>query len=168
MAVVIALAFVLLTPSSSQPDDTTGSTSGTSPEPAPPAGQTYIGVKKCAACHFDQHLVWRKDKHAKAFDILPDKYKEDASCLKCHTTGYGEATGYKTAADTNLAGTTCEACHGPGSQHAEICKPLANFDKLSKEQEKVARDSIYRMLPRNVCVTCHTSKGHKAHPKYEK
>lgn len=137
-------------------------------EPAPPSGQSFIGSKNCSACHFDQFLIWRKDKHAKAFDILPAKYKNDASCLKCHTTGYGEPGGYAKAADTHLAGISCEACHGPGSKHAEICKPFANVSKLSPEQEKQARDSIYKMLPQNACLSCHTSKGHKQHPKYDK
>lgn len=137
-------------------------------EPAPPAGQTYIGTKKCASCHFEQFLVWRKDKHSKAFDILPEKYKTDASCLKCHTTGFGKPTGYKTSADTDLAGTTCEVCHGPGSKHEEICKPFASVKKLSPQQEAMARDSIYKVQPRNICIDCHTSKAHKAHPKYDK
>lgn len=137
-------------------------------EPAPPAGQTYIGTKNCSACHFDEFLVWRKDMHSKAFDNLPAKYRNDASCLKCHTTGYGQPSGYATSADTHLAGISCEACHGPGSKHAEICKPFANVDKLSPEQEKQARDSIYRMLPQNVCASCHASKAHKQHPEYDK
>ena len=140
----------------------------TTAEPAPPADQTYIGSKKCSACHFDQFLVWKKDKHTKAYEDLPAKYKSDASCLKCHTTGYGEETGYKTAADTGLVGVTCEVCHGPGSKHAETCKPFANVKKLSPEQQKEARDSIWKMKPQNICITCHESKAHKAHPKYDK
>jgi Cytochrome c554 and c-prime len=140
----------------------------TAPEPPPPANQTYIGHKKCASCHFDQYLVWRGDKHAKAFAIMPAKYHTDASCLKCHSTGYGTPTGYKSAADTALAGVTCEVCHGPGSKHAEICKPFAKTKKLSKAQEKLARDSIWRIKPQNICVTCHLAKAHKKHPKYDK
>lgn len=137
-------------------------------EPAPPAGQTYIGVKKCASCHFDQYLVWKGDKHAKAFDVLPAKYKNDESCLKCHTTGFGKPTGYQKSSDTHLAGVSCETCHGPGSKHEEVCKPFANATKLSADQEKVARDSIYHMLPHNVCATCHLAKAHKKHPPYDK
>jgi hypothetical protein len=132
----------------------------TAPEPVPPSGQTYTGAKKCAACHFEQYMAWKKDKHSKSFDLLTDQYKADPKCLKCHTTGYGEATGYKGPEDTNLAGTTCESCHGPGSKHDEICQQFAK-QKLNAEQEKVARDSIWLMLPKNVCATCHTTKAHK-------
>jgi len=140
------------------------------PEPAPPANQTYIGVQKCASCHFEKYQDWRKqqDKHAKAFEILPAKYQEDPACLKCHATGFGEATGFHTAADTKLAGITCEACHGPGSAHAEIAKPFANKKQLAPEQDKIVRDSIYKMLPQNVCVSCHANRSHKKHPDYEK
>jgi hypothetical protein len=129
------------------------------PEPQPPADQQYIGMKKCSACHFDQFLQWRGTKHAKAFEILPAKYQADATCVKCHTTGFGEPTGYKTVADADLKGVGCEVCHGPGSKHAEISKPFANM-KPNPEQEKIARDSIWKMRPQNVCVTCHMVQGH--------
>jgi hypothetical protein len=130
-------------------------------EPAPPEGQTYTGVKRCAACHFDQFMAWKKDKHSKTFELLPANYQEDAKCLKCHTTGYGEETGFKTAADKNLAGTTCESCHGPGSEHEKVSLKFGKA-KLNAEQEKEVRDSIWKTLPENVCVKCHTTKGH--HP----
>ena len=129
------------------------------PEPQPPADQQYIGVKKCAACHFDQFLKWRPTKHAKSFEVLPAKHQADEKCLKCHTTGFGEPTGFKTVADVDLKGTSCESCHGPGSKHADISKPFANM-KPTPEQEKLARDSIWKMLPKNVCVTCHVVQGH--------
>lgn len=139
-------------------------------EPAPPPDQTYIGTTKCAACHFEQFLDWRQQqqKHAKAFDVLPAKYHKNDECLGCHTTGYGEKTGFRSAADRHLAGVTCEACHGPGSIHAEVSKPFANKKKLTAEEQKVARDSIYLMLPRNACVTCHSTRAHQKHPKYDK
>ena len=139
-------------------------------EPAPPPGQTYIGVKRCSSCHFKQYMSWKKTKHAtQAWQSVPAKYQAAPECLACHATGYGEATGFKDAASTpNLGGTTCEACHGPGSKHEETCKPYLNKKQLSPEEEKIARGSIYKILPRNVCVACHTIQGHKEHPKYDK
>lgn len=128
-------------------------------EPAPPADQEYIGSKKCSACHFDQYMKWRKTGHAKSFDLLPAKYQTDEKCLKCHTTGFGKPGGFKTVADNDLKGTGCEDCHGPGSKHAELSKPFAN-QKPTPEQEKVCRDSIWKMLPKNVCVSCHVVQGH--------
>ena len=139
-------------------------------EPAPPEGQTYTGGKKCASCHFKQYTTWKKTKHATdAFAKLPEKYQADVNCINCHTTGYGQETGFKDIASTpNLAGTSCEACHGPGSEHDKIAKKFAEKKKLSADEEKVARDSIYKILPGNVCSRCHTSQGHKEHPKYDK
>ena len=140
------------------------------PEPAAPTGQTYVGVKRCSSCHFKQYASWKKTKHAKeAWESMAPKYRTSAECLPCHATGYGEPTGFKDeASSANLAGTTCEACHGPGSKHEEACKPYLNKKKLSPEEDKIARDSIYKILPQNVCAACHTSKGHKEHPKYDK
>jgi hypothetical protein len=139
-------------------------------EPAPPAGQTYTGFKKCSACHFKQYMAWKKTKHGKeAWESVPEKYRADPECVKCHATGFGQATGFKDAASTpTLVGTTCEACHGPGSKHEEICKKYENKKKLDPAEEKEARDSIYKVLPQNVCVSCHLVQGHKEHPKYDK
>lgn len=137
------------------------------PLKSPPEGQTFIGAKQCSACHFDQYMTWRKTKHAKALEILPAKYKEDASCLECHTTGHGKPTGYKDATSLGLEGTSCEACHGPGNKHAEMSKEFAN-KKLSEEESLYLRSTIHKMLPDNSCVTCHKSKGHVPHPEFDK
>jgi Cytochrome c554 and c-prime len=134
----------------------------------PPSGQTYVGEKVCASCHFEQDLTWRKSKHAKGFEIVPEKYRTDKSCLKCHATGFGEDTGFKSVEDTpGLVGTSCEACHGPGSKHAEMAKPYTGKE-LSDAQKKFIGSSIYLMQPKNVCVTCHLVQSHKKHPDYEK
>src|SRR4249920_645852 len=68
---------------------------GKKPLDKPPAGQTFVGSKECSSCHFDQFLTWRETKHAKGFDVLPAKYQEDKTCLKCHATGHGEAGGFE-------------------------------------------------------------------------
>ncbi len=128
----------------------------------PPADQEYTGSKKCASCHFEEYMAWRKTGHAKAFDLLTAKYENDEKCLKCHTTGYGEATGFKDKTSTPaLAGITCETCHGPGSEHEKISQPFAKVKDLTPEQEASIRGSIWLQLPKNVCVQCHTMQAHK-------
>ncbi len=135
----------------------------------PPEGQTYTGAKKCAACHFQQYMSWKKTKHAGTFLVLPEKYKKDPQCLKCHTTGYGEPSGFKDVATTPaLAGNTCETCHGPGSKHEEIAKPFAQTKTLTEEQEKLVRGSIWLMVPKNVCVECHQVQGHGKRVPFDK
>ncbi|MAT68328.1 MAG: hypothetical protein CMJ58_02275 [Planctomycetaceae bacterium] len=129
-------------------------------EPTPPAGQTYMGAKQCASCHFEQFMKWKATKHATTFNLLPEKYQTDAKCLQCHTTGFGEPTGFKSMAETpDLAGNTCETCHGPGSKHGEIAKQFAD-QTLTPEQEKAVRDSIWKITPGNSCVKCHMVQGH--------
>ncbi len=148
----------------SQPRPTPPTAPDDQAEPAPPADQQYTGAKQCASCHFDQFMKWKSTKHAKTFDLLPAKYQADKTCLQCHTTGFGTPTGFQTAAaSAELKGTTCEACHGPGSKHAEIAKQFAN-QKLSPEQEKAVRDSIWKVQPKNVCIGCHVLQGHHDNP----
>ena len=139
------------------------------PAVTPPADQTYVGTKACTACHLKQWMAWKKTKHnTDAFAKLPAKYKTDAACLACHSTGFGTASGFKDEASTpNLAGTTCEACHGPGSKHVEAAKPFIST-KPTPEQETMLRGTIYKVLPQNVCMRCHATQVHKEHPKYDK
>jgi len=138
------------------------------PLPQPPAGQTYVGTKECAACHFDQFMIWRSTPHAKAFEIMPEKYRTDVSCLKCHATGVGQPTGFVDVKKTpNLVGNSCENCHGPGSKHTEIAKSFGQ-KKLTEQEQKYVRSTIWKMQPKNICVECHLATSHKAHPKYDK
>ena len=155
LAVIVMGNAIVATPAWSQP-----AAPSASEEPAPPADQQYMGIKQCAACHFDQFMKWKTSKHATTFELLPAQYQADKTCLPCHTTGFGAATGFQTAAaSADLKGTSCEACHGPGSKHGEIAKQFAN-QKLTPEQEKTVRDSIWKVQPHNVCISCHTVQGH--------
>lgn len=133
----------------------------------PPANQDYVGAKTCASCHFEQFMTWKKTKHAQAFDALPAKYKAEAKCLKCHTTGYGTSTGFKDESTKNLAGISCEMCHGAGSEHAKVCNQYKNNKELTEDEEKAAKGSIWLMRPENICVNCHNLQSHKVHEKYD-
>jgi hypothetical protein len=142
--------------------------SAAQPEPAPPEGQTFVGTKECAACHFEQFMAWRQSPHAKAFEIMPAKYQTDASCLKCHATGHGVPSGFTSLQATpNLVGNSCEGCHGPGSKHSEVAKSFGQKQLTPAEQTQV-RDTIYKIHAKNVCVECHQTVGHKKHPPYDK
>jgi hypothetical protein len=144
------------------------STAAQQPLAKPPEGQTFVGNKECAACHFDQFMKWRQTPHAKAFEIMPAKYRTDANCLKCHSTGFGHPTGFKSLQQTpNLVGNGCENCHGPGSKHTEVAKSFGQ-KKLNEQEQKYVSSTIHRMLPKNVCVDCHLASSHKSHPQYDK
>jgi hypothetical protein len=132
-----------------------------------PEGQTYVGVTVCGACHLDQLTDWRKTPHARTTRKLPDKYKEDKSCLKCHSTAFGQPTGFKSIKETpHLMGTSCEVCHGPASKHVEVAKMFIG-KKPTQEEEKFIRSSVYKIPPRVVCFDCHISKAHKEHPDFD-
>ena len=134
---------------------------------APPENQSYVGNKKCASCHFEQYMTWKKSKHAKTFDDLPAKYKTEAACLKCHATGHGTPSGFKDQATTpELAGNGCESCHGAGSEHVKICQAFG-AKKLSDEEKATAKGSIWHIRT-NVCAECHMAVSHRAHERFEK
>ena len=142
---------------------------GSAAQAAPPAGQTYVGTKKCSACHFEQYMTWKKSKHALSFESLPAQYKSNAACLKCHATGFGTPSGFKDAGSTpDLAGNTCENCHGPGSEHCNVAQKFASKKTLSPDEQKEVKGAIWRINPDNVCAQCHMSVAHKAHEQFEK
>jgi hypothetical protein len=163
--VACALVFIGIDRVNSQPP-----VEKTEPEPAPPEGQTYTGAKRCSACHFKQYMTWKKTKHAtEAFTGMAKNYQVDPKCLICHATGFGQPTGFTDAVKTPaLAGVTCEACHGPGSEHEKVCQQYANVKQLSPEQNKAARDSIWKVMPGNICSRCHVAQSHGEHPPYTK
>ncbi len=113
---------------------------------------TYVEGKKCKTCHIKVFNAQAETAHAKSFENLVDAGEAtNAECLPCHTTGYGKTGGFVDAESTeDLAGTTCQACHGPGSAHIE--------KGLSKEQR---REAIQK-TPKDACTKCH--KTHEAHP----
>ncbi len=121
---------------------------------------TYVGAKRCKMCHAGKYASWKESRMANSFDYLKqgvkaeakkalgfeDKdYTADPVCLKCHTTGYGKG-GFTNIEDTpDLAGVSCEACHGPGSAYKKIMK--TGRDAL------VAAGLV--VLTEKECLTCH-------------
>lgn len=120
----------------------------------------YVGLTKCAACHFDQYKDWKGSEHNRAFDILPMKYRTDASCLECHTTAIATDT------TAHQFGVSCESCHGPGGEHAKYALRFVN-EVITEEGLKELRDKIQR-IDMLQCVKCHVSKAHKKHPPYDR
>ncbi len=148
-------------------------------------GATYVGAKKCKACHMKQYKAWKKTKMSTSFENLkpgvkadekkkagldPDKdYTTDADCLKCHTTGYGKPGGFKSVAETpKLANVQCEACHGPGSKYRKIMKKNKKF-KLD-EVKAVGYVFPSDAKAEKECLVCHGGDSpfsEKIDPKYK-
>ncbi|MEI6126839.1 MAG: multiheme c-type cytochrome [Pseudomonadota bacterium] len=112
---------------------------------------TYVGEKKCKACHIKQAKKWEETKHSKAFDALKDNEKKDPKCIGCHTTNN----------DVNLPGVQCEACHGAGSLFS---KPLImnkkKFEESRDAQTKLAVEAGLTVAPNEQnCKKCHNEKS---------
>lgn len=160
-------------------------------EDAPSSGgdkPQYLGDKACMKCHFQEHKSWKKtalfksmktlaptaeaDNKAlfdkkKAAGLDPAKdYSADEACVKCHVTGYGDASGYPKDPKANdeaakkaaaLGNVGCEVCHGPGSLYVK--HKIAELEK--NKDAKFTFDDMSKLglvkPDEKVCVTCHNS-----------
>ncbi len=106
-----------------------------------PFAARYLGVGACQSCHLEQFNVYTGTRHAHAYATLASEFvQRDTNCVGCHVTGYGDAGGFQgvrmRGSMVDLVDVQCEACHGPGADHA--------------------RDGSYRQKARESCVRCHT------------
>ncbi len=100
----------------------------------------YVGSEVCSACHPDAQAVWAGSGHSGAMNTLAEhKAAYNPDCVRCHSTGFGYPSGYKTTKDATLAAVGCEACHGPGSGH--IVAPAPGYGSLGRDG--------------TACVGCH-------------
>lgn len=143
--------------------------SSASEVPTPAVEQAYVGTNQCFQCHRPQTNTWSETKHAQAFTSLPERYRNDATCLKCHVTGFGEATGFVAGTEKDLLMVGCESCHGPGARHVDAAQRfvLASTPDEEAKIEKELRDSVVKTPTDDVCIACHTTQAHGSHPPYE-
>ena len=97
-------------------------------------GASYVGNARCAICHPEAQAVWEKTRHARAWATLEEAAVGERygwpvphypDCVRCHTVGYGQTTGFVNMEKTpGLRDVGCESCHGAGSQHA--ANPIDN------------------------------------------
>ncbi|MEE9280369.1 MAG: redoxin domain-containing protein, partial [Myxococcota bacterium] len=77
----------------------------------------YVGSATCQSCHQKEHELWSKSAHASAVRTLEIRDEaQNETCQRCHTTGFGESTGWPGGGDA-LRDVGCESCHGPGGRH---------------------------------------------------
>lgn len=115
-----------------------------------PPGARYVGSEECSMCHEQEFENFsRYAKKAKSYksielmasDLSPEEIEE---CYVCHTTGYGEPSGFKSQESTpELAHAGCEVCHGPGSEHVD----------MGGDPSLIKRD-----LELDDCTTCHNEE----------
>jgi hypothetical protein len=138
------------------------------------AEHAYVGVKKCKACHLNEFKSWSETRMAKSFELLkpgvaaaaktkakldPAKdYTKDASCLPCHTTGYGKPGGFVDFATTpDLAGVQCEMCHGPGGTYTQ--KEHMSLQNKEYKRAELVKVGLVGPITKDTCVSCHNPKS---------
>ncbi|MBI4719962.1 MAG: hypothetical protein HY770_01755 [Chitinivibrionia bacterium] len=103
----------------------------------------YLGLGSCVRCHAEDFEVYTRTRHARAYATLSKMFQQrDASCIGCHSTGYGTEGGFSGArivgSPIDLADVQCEACHGPGAEHS--------------------RDGRYADRAAESCTRCHNKE----------
>lgn len=111
----------------------------------PESGGRFLGPEACSPCHGPQYQVWKETKHTKAFvNLKPRNGTRDPECLRCHSTGFGFASGFQGVERTpHLAYVSCESCHGVGSNHMN--NPQPGFGRVKE--------------PAKLCVRCHDKEN---------
>jgi hypothetical protein len=134
----------------------------------PPSDQ-FVGPARCRECHQEQYESWSKTRMARTFEVLkagvlvaekriadldPERdYTRDEVCLGCHTTGHGLRGGFVSIEETpDMAGVTCEACHGPGGMY--VSTVMGGSDKAFATTEAVEKGLVYPPTEK-VCKKCH-------------
>jgi hypothetical protein len=104
---------------------------------SPPVAGPFAGVTRCAGCHARAHEVWSGTAHAFAYETLVRVgHAMDPDCVGCHSTGYERPGGFDRPARVgSWKEVQCEACHGPGTAHAEKPKEV----RLAKVGEATCR-----------------------------
>jgi hypothetical protein len=112
------------------------------------ADATYVPGSKCKTCHIKVYKAQSETPHAKSLENLIDAGEEtNAECLPCHSTGHGQPGGFVDAASTkDLAGTTCQACHGPGSAHIEKGLSKEQRRRISRRPRRMPAPSATRLM----------------------
>ena len=130
-------------------------------------GPKLVGAFFCARCHDSENKEfvfskWRLSRHAEAYSVLgtpgarqiardmkiEGHPQKSPKCLKCHTTGRGDAW---TSSFDKAQGVQCESCHGPGSDYwpeAIMLDPVA------------AQDAGLKEITRETCLKCHGRESH--------
>jgi len=144
------------------------------PPTARAADHAYVGAKKCKMCHLKEYNSWAATKMAQGFELLkpgaraeakkaakldPNKdYTTDATCLGCHTTGYGKRGGFvDTATTPDLAGVGCEMCHGPGGTY--IQKEYMSLQNKEFKRAAVVAVGFVAPVTKDQCANCHNAKS---------
>ena len=79
----------------------------------------YQGSRVCINCHQEEGRSWIMTHHAQAYYTIHKHDKtEDAECVSCHVTGFGEKGGFELGDHQSpMTGVGCESCHSASGPH---------------------------------------------------
>jgi hypothetical protein len=131
-------------------------------KPGNEAAGKFGGAANCRECHAEAWDVFSKSKHATSTDTLvklkPQRH-HDPECVSCHVTGWNPQeffpyrSGFESLEKTpQLAGNSCENCHGPGAAHVAAEK---GTDKALQEEWRVAMHQDKSQADEQSCRKCH-------------
>lgn len=138
--------------------------------PASAQEHEFVGTKNCRKCHIKQYKSWSETKMAKAYESLiagedveikeelgldPQKdYTTDETCIACHVTGWGQPGGFTSFEETpELAGISCEACHGAGGTYTQDGYMTLKNKEYKRSDLVVV--GLTHPIDVSVCVQCH-------------
>ena len=143
------------------------------------ADATYLGASQCKMCHNkkdegEQWNKWKAVKHSGAFETLkspaavkigqdkglPKPPSESPECLKCHVTGYDAAAKTVPEKIKMEDGVQCEACHGPGSEHAAAGKKF-----LFSKDTSIDMAATQKKVEAATCLKCHNEESPNWNPE---
>lgn len=118
-----------------------------------PAQSDHVGSDACRSCHPAEHATWAEGPHARAgITLRGTRRPTDASCLRCHTTGFGRSGGFPSGGalseHADLARVGCESCHGAGGEHV---KP----DSRKRGDIVSLGDKCDSCVVLQICGACH-------------
>lgn len=134
-----------------------------------PTGRQYVGSEVCGDCHTTAHEIWEGSPHVHATDSLVAANNDrggiprhhDPECIACHVTGWQPKdfqpykTGWESLEKSELlAGSGCENCHGPGSEH--VAAENGDIDVTSDRLKELQQQMVLRLEDaEQQCRSCH-------------
>jgi len=106
-------------------------------------------------------MQWRTTLHYHAWQTLVDKKQNhNPECQKCHTTLFGDTSGFTKVGDTpDLVNVQCVECHRPVD---DVAVHISRFRKkagttAAETNGQAAGD--FQSVSEKTCLKCHNSEN---------
>lgn len=116
-----------------------------------------ISEINCLRCHMRQYKQWRSTLHYVAWKTLVDKKQNhNPECQQCHTTRFGEPTGFKSVYETpDLVNVQCAQCHREKSGDITEHYRRMAMRRIGHKQSNGQFESDFEPVTEKICLKCH-------------